>query len=474
MEEDFNPNFFDADSPNELISRYENMIRNEGTEYFDVEDFERILEYYMDLNQMGKAMKAVRYAFKLHPDAVSLQIKKAQILLKNNNPKRALGVLDKLQRIESQNSELLVTKGHANVLLGNIEDAKEQYDRAIQQVHDKDELVDLLYNISQTFQFEDHYKLATEYLKKAYLLTDDYMFILYDLAYCYEKTGDIDKSIYYYNQYLEKDPFSDNVWFTLGRLYEEKANNDKALEAYGYVNALNPKFPEALLAIGQIYEDNFQYELAINYFKEYLELESDSFEVHYFIGSCYNLLDDWDNALDYYRKSLKIEPYNADVFHGMASVYYKKAEFEDALFYSKRSVLIDDKNPKFFVLNGKIYSKLDMSEEAIESFLQTTEIKPQLAYYWLLLADELIRDKQYRKGIEKLNESLEFHDNSPAILVRLAALYFKEKNKKQALLNLSEAINLDRNAQNEFIKICPEAENQKEFNKMLNNQTIKK
>ncbi|MGM0498544.1 MAG: hypothetical protein ACQESJ_11540, partial [Bacteroidota bacterium] len=120
----------------DLISRYEEMIEKGGNYYFDVEELEFILDFYIDMNQMGKAKKAVRYAFYLHPQSMTLQVKKAKILLKNNNPKRAISTLENVQVIEMTNNELYQIKGHAYVLLNDLEAAKEQYNQAIQLIHD--------------------------------------------------------------------------------------------------------------------------------------------------------------------------------------------------------------------------------------------------------------------------------------------------------------------------------------------------
>ena len=458
----------------DIISRYEEMVGEGKNYYFDVEDLEFILDFYIDMNQMGKAKQAVRYAFNLHPHALPLQIKKAKILLKNNNPKRAISVLENIQEIEMANTELYQIKGHAYVLIKNIDAAKEQYNQALQLIHDKEELVDTLYSISQTLQFQSLYELAIQYLKQAYSLFDDYLFIIYDLAYCYERTENTYQSLIYYEKYLEKDPFSDHVWFTVGRLYEEEGNIEKALEAYNFVHAINPNFSDVLLEIARIYENSFQYKKAIQYYSDYLEIDPENYEVHYYIGNCYNLIDEWDNSMEHFHKSINIEPLNAKVFHGMASVLYKKNHLQDALFYSKRATLVDEDNAKFHLLFGKISSKLNRKANAVTAYRKAVDLKPQLVYYWIQLLDELIHQNKISEGIKVIQESLEFHRNSPAILYRLSALQFKKGSKENSLQNFKRAFSLDKKNYHDFFKICPEAKKSQAINKILTDQTIKK
>jgi tetratricopeptide (TPR) repeat protein len=473
MKEEQNNNEFEGNR-DDLISRYEEMIQDGKHYYFDVEDLEFILDFYIDMNQMGKAKSAVRYAFDLHPEALPLQIKKAKILLKNNNPKRALSTLEDIEVIENANTELYQIKGHAYVLLKDIQSAKQQYNQAIEFIQDKEELIDTLYSISQTLQFQEQYKLAIQYLQQAYDQANDYLFILYDLAYCYERIENTKESLFYYEKYLEKDPFSDHVWFTVGRLYEDLGNTDKALEAYNFVHAINPKFLDVLLEIARIYEDNFQYEKAIKNYKEYSEAEPESYEVNYYLGNCYNLLDDLNEAIRYYQKSLDIEPFNSEVFHGLASVYYKMNNLKDAKFYSKRAILVNEDNPKFHVLYGKVSSRLNNKEDAVKAFRKAVDLKPQLVYYWILLVDELIRQDDFSRSIRILKESTEFHDNSSAILFRLSAVQFKKGNTNLSLQTFKKAMTLDRKNYHEFFNICPEAKASKAINKILTDQTIKK
>ena len=472
MKEEEN-NGFDRNT-DDLISRYEEMLYEGKNYYFDVEDLEFILDFYIDMNQMGKAKKAAQYAFNLHPEALPLQIKKAKILLKNNNPKRALSTLEDVQGIEMANTELYQIKGHAYVLLDDISSAKVQYNQAISLIQEKEELVDTLYSISQTLQFQNHYNLAIDYLKQAHSQEDDYLFVLYDLAYCYEQINNFKQSLIHYEKYLDKDPFSDHVWFTVGRLSEEMGDTEKAIEAYSFVHAINPKFSDVLLELARIFEENFLYEKAITKYKEYLELEPESYEVNSYLGNCYNMLDRYDEALMYYQSSIDIEPFNSDVFYGMASVYFKRNQLKDALFYAKRAILIHEDDDKYYALYGKISSKLGNSEDALRSFRQAVDLKPQLVYYWILLSDELIRQNEFAYSIRALQESMEFHDNSAAILFRLSALQYKKGNINLSLQNFKKALVLDRKNYHVFFNIAPEAKASKAINKILTEQTIKK
>ena len=472
MKGDFGNNYFNNREFGALLSRFEQMLKNDSNYYFDVEEFEQIVEYYMDLNQNGKALKAIKYAFKLHPDALHLMIKKAQIHLQNKNPQRALNSLEAVENIESSNSEIFLTKGHSLLLMGNLADSREYYDKALTLVEDREELLDVLQNISQTLQFSDLYEEAIKYLLKAFELDKDNLMVLYDIAYCYDRAGDPEKSIDYYNRYLNVEPYSEHVWFSLGNLYNKTGEIDNAIEAYEMAVAINPEYIDSIYELAVILEDHHQYAKAVKYYKQYLSYEPDSAEIYLFIGNCYFHLDEYTDALEYYKKSLTIEEYNPEVYYAIANLLYKKQKYWDALFYAKRTTHLDESDSRFYVLYGKINSHLKMHRESARAFYKAVEVKPEMIYHWILLTDELIKEKKYDKALKYLLDSMKFHADSALILFRVAAMYYKTSNFRSSLQYFKKAMLMDDKRYNEFFKICPEAKRSNEIKKVMKDKTI--
>lgn len=472
MKGDFGNNYFNNREFEILVSKYEKMLKSRVNYYFDVEDFEQIVEYYMDMDQNLKALKAVKYAFHLHPDALHLMIKKAQIHLKNKNPEQALNSLETVENIESSNSEIYLTKGHSLLLLGNLADSLEYYDKALTLVEDREEMLETLQNISQTLQFSDLYKEAIKYLLKAFELDKENLMVLYDLAYCYDRSGDPEKSIVYYNHYINLEPYSEHVWFSLGNSYNKVGETDNAIEAYEMAVAINPEYIDSIYELAVLLEDNYQYAKAIKYYNQYLSYVPDSAETFLFIGNCYYYLNEYDEALIHYKKSLKIEDNNPEVLYSIANLLYKKQKYWDALFYAKRATYLDENEAGYYVLYGKINARLKMHKESALAFHQAVELKPEVFYHWILLTDELIIERKYDRAVQYLLNSMEFHGNNALILFRLAALYYKTHSIRNSLKYFRKAMLMDKKRYNEFFKICPEARRSNEIKKVLKDKTL--
>ena len=63
-----------------LVKEFEEQLKNNSLEYFTLEAFEQITEYYLDNAKNDKALRVCDIAIKRYPFSVELKILKAQIL----------------------------------------------------------------------------------------------------------------------------------------------------------------------------------------------------------------------------------------------------------------------------------------------------------------------------------------------------------------------------------------------------------
>jgi len=61
---------------NELVKKFEEMMENNDEFYFDTEELEDIIVYYLELGDFNYADTAVNYGLKLHPNSLDIKIKK--------------------------------------------------------------------------------------------------------------------------------------------------------------------------------------------------------------------------------------------------------------------------------------------------------------------------------------------------------------------------------------------------------------
>ena len=90
--------FFQEDGElEEILGRFENMLRQVENLFFDVYEFERIIDHYLDTNHFSKAIDTVQYGKSQHPGSITLQIKEAQVYAEKGDSFKALGMVDQLK-----------------------------------------------------------------------------------------------------------------------------------------------------------------------------------------------------------------------------------------------------------------------------------------------------------------------------------------------------------------------------------------
>ena len=93
MDEDFDP-YNDGSDDLELSNKFEQMLEMNEHYFFDVEEFEDLIDYYLEKNEMEKANKAIDFALYQHPNSSALKIKQAQYLIENHQPNKGLDILN--------------------------------------------------------------------------------------------------------------------------------------------------------------------------------------------------------------------------------------------------------------------------------------------------------------------------------------------------------------------------------------------
>lgn len=469
MKEEYN-NLFNGNDFDELIDRYEKMLKFGKSYYFDVEDLEYILDYYVDTDQAGKALRAVKYGLRLHPEALSLIVKKAHILLKNKSPRKALATLDKIGSMDLLSNEVYIARGYANVMLGNNDQAKKEYNKALNMASDQEEAIEIMQNIAHSFEMVENYKEALPYLLEAFKLDENNLFVLQELAYCYERNAQFESALQYYNKCIEIDPFSEDVWYSIGRTYKETGDVEKAINAFEYVKAINPESLDSYQELAILHQELQNFETAIEYYREYQNIlgeDEESPEIVLSIGYCYTALNKNKKALEYYNKALELDNYNPEIYHEISNIYFEQKNYWDALFYAKKATIVDDETDYYFTSYGQIASQLKLKNEAIIAFEKAVEINPKTYNNWVLLIDELIKNGYTLRTISTLEEAIDNNFGNAEIYFRLAAFLFKEREYIKALKYFRKGMNDDPEEKSIFFEICPGAKKSKEINNIL-------
>jgi tetratricopeptide (TPR) repeat protein len=198
----------------EIVQKYETMLKHNRSFFFDVIDFENIIDYYLNSDNSKRASEAVDIAYSMHPYSSEIQVRKAELLIIDKKYNEALDILDILVKIEPENGEVFFLKGQAHLEMRNLPMAHEAFWYSTKCY--TEDRVDLLYRIASLYQDIEEFNFALRFLSVGYSINNQSLNILFELGYSYERLNELDKSEKYYNQYLDVNPFSSSVWYNIG------------------------------------------------------------------------------------------------------------------------------------------------------------------------------------------------------------------------------------------------------------------
>jgi len=423
MESEFN---FNSDYSSEygVVKKFEEMLFSKKTIFFDVDEFEDILNYYSEENETEKALKAVRYALDLHPKSASLLLSCAQLYVSIHKPQEALRFLNQAEEIAPYDIDLYYTKATIFSQLRRYNKAIEQYKKALAYADDEEKediLMQLAFEYENAGQYEQSIRTLQEILEER----PENEMALYELGFCYDHIDQIDEGKKFFLSFIDEHPYSYIAWFNLGITYSKLKLYEKAIEAYDFSIAIKEDFTSAQINKASCYTQNSEYEKAIECYTETLEYDEDDPMIFTFIGECYEKMEQYDRAIYYYRKAILTDNYMPDAWFGLANVYYELGMDKEALSYIEEAIEKDSSNYEFYHLRGDILIQLGNSIAAILDYEKVLEhnsedeeiyIDTALAYQDMNDIEEAI--KVFQEGIDKQAENAKLLYNFAAFLLR--------------------------------------------------------
>ena len=321
-----NNDFLENDTPGQdFSSALESYMEacnqgNEGELLLSEDEYIYIIEHFIDQQDEKEALKASRLAFSRHPYSLELLIKFADSLIVAGDPDAAIELLDTYKDSYCFNPDMIYLYCRAYIHKGCFDLARRYYSDIQSVDNEKDNVGDATLALAQDCIDAANYQEALFYLTKVQETAPELFECFNDMAYCHEKLDNLNLAIDFYNKYLDKDPFNDNVWFNLGTIYAKMGNFEKAVEAFEYSLALNGKNSSSLYNMAVVYLNIEQYKKSVEFFDDFLECEPDS--IAGYIGKANALmgLADYAAARDLFEQAHAMDPSCSEVNIGLEAL----------------------------------------------------------------------------------------------------------------------------------------------------------
>lgn len=350
------------------LKRFEKMMEDGDSSYFDPDSLEDIIDHYIVKNKIKKATFAVDFALNLYPGAIFFELRKAQLFSTSGKLKESLLILQNLEKLEPDNAEVFLTIASIFSQLRDHSKAIKYFEKAldIERMNgDFDqESHDIMLDLALEYENNNDFLGAIKILEQVLEVAPDNESAIYEIAFCYERIGDFDKCISYYEQYIDNHPYSFTAWYNLGNIYFLKKNIDKALWAYDYSIIINENFSSAYFNMGNTLMQVDRFDDAISAYKKCLDIDKEDDLALCYLGEALERKGDLENALKHYKLAVKHNPDLADAYVGIGIVKDLMGKTSLSISYFQKAIQIQPQNDNFHHVLGEALFKLDRYAEA--------------------------------------------------------------------------------------------------------------
>ena len=432
MEEEF------EDFNNDSIYKFESMLKTNGFLFFDSDEFEEIIVYYLEIGNVSLAKKAISMATEQYPNSVTLVLLQIELLLFNNELDESEKLIEKISLIDPLNTDILIQQAK---ILSKRKNHQQAIELLIKVDHSSDLYFEALSIIGKEYLFLDDFVSAKKYFI-LYLKHNQFDYgVLNNVLYCFDSIGDTDSTINYLNSFLETNPYCEIAWHQLGKQYAKEELYKEALTAFDFAIISDDCFIGAYIEMGKILEKLNKINEAIEKYEIASEIEDPNPFALYRIACCHDKLGNQDLALLYYNKTVTEDPVDDKAWMSIAYNLFQKGELKEAKTNLIKALEINSEKINYWELYAKINFSLKLYEEVEIAFNEILSLGDFNISTLTVLTRLVIKIPENNSLTKKLLKSIDLIPKSfdSEMNYLLSAIYYNELENDKAFALLKKA-----------------------------------
>jgi tetratricopeptide (TPR) repeat protein len=405
----------------ERARNFEQMLNSGDAFFYDNDELGQIIDYYLDFEELTKAVKAIAYAESIYPFETYYKIKKAEVYIAQRNVNGAVKLLEKYRSIEPQNPEIATLLGDCYSLSLQFKRAMECYLFALNQEPTNEELLIRLARVNFAAGNSNKALTYINAIPSSYVYDE---LSIQEFVKLFMDYNQNEGAILFLDKVINEDPYNYPAWYFKGLVNQRMEAYENAQEAYEFCIAIDESNTLGHLGQGNSLMEQGHYEKAIASFKLSLDNDESDAEVLCNIAECFENLKDDNGAKFYYQKSIKINPHLSDAYFGMALIYKRKSMWRDAMRSIQKAIDIDQYESMYHIELAEIYLILEDDYNCYHHYAIAYDLDSDTTEILLDFAHAKFEFDDIDDAIELLLEHLEDHDEDHRMYYRVASYYF--------------------------------------------------
>lgn len=313
----------------------------------------QLVRIYLKQNEPERALAVLQELRRNTMDSKRVDFTMGRILLEQKRYQEAIdlfeGVLAREPELEVARSILALAYYES----GQAELAKEVLLRINRGDKGYDEALFMLVKIySEEGDYDTAVRLIRQEIDEA---EDDKLQYYSVLAALHEEQQDLEAAEFVLKEAMVVFPESTEAYFKYGMFLERSGRMDDAMAVMQKVLELNPKEPYALNYIGYTWADRgVNFALALEYIKEALTLRPEDGFIRDSLGWIYFKLGDFEQAVVELEKARGAEPEDPTILEHLGDAYSSLKKKAKALEYYEQSLALQEKDAEKERLRQKI------------------------------------------------------------------------------------------------------------------------
>lgn len=445
--------FFDLLS---LVDRFNEMLSSRDVQYFDVDQFEAVSDYYYELGKVSKALKVIEIAAEQHPYHHSFYFRKIQYLTAGNHTSQARREIDKLAEHAPDSLELHLARASLFSKLGQHQKAIHHYRESLQLSDFPEEIWSLL---ALEYQLIGNYEKAKKYLKLSLEVIPDDEISIYNLALCFDLLEKSEEGISYFEKFIDLNPYSEIAWYHLGIMHTRQKEYEQALRAFDYALLIDEYFSAAYFEKARTLERTFRYKEAAEVYEETFEIDGPTGFAYYKIGLCYLQMHQRKKALSNFTKAIREDDELDEAFFELALMKDEDEQWDEAVFYMSKALELDPDNPEYMSVNADILRRAGKLDEAEIQYELLVEHGVTDARVFIDYAELLFDMCEFDNGMEVLYSGLQHNETSAEMNYRVAGYLYTLQENDEADIYFEKGLKLDADRRRYFFELFPKLKN---------------
>lgn len=434
-----NPFRQDNEEIRELVKQFQNLKAGRGNSFLEEEAFEKIIDYFDDVEDLPQALEAAEMGIEQYPYSSALLIKKADLLIATRHYNDALEILNHAELLDSNDINLYILKTDVYLALDQQEKAVELLENAL-QLFEGQERIELLFELADVYDDYEEFDKIFDCLKLILEQEPTNEEALYKICFWTDFTGRNEESITLHTHIIDENPYSELAWFNLAAAFQGLKLYEKAIDAYKYAVAIDEKFDYAYRNMGDAFIRLRKYKDAIEVLEKVLELSRPEDVIYEAIGHCYDRMKNFAQARFYYRKASHLNQGDSKLYYKIACTYINEEQWSMAVKQLESAMQIHRLQPEYNLAMGECKMQLGDYKEAIQYFSNVVRQRPRNISSWEALIRCLYQGEFYEEAMEQAKAAIKITEGKPIFLYYLSAILLAMGKTKEALLQLESAL----------------------------------